>query len=96
MFSDGLPHVSCEMEIHVDPKFETQTVVHGSLESQPWPVLTFWEKRNFELATYVPLWCSMEHLLYLLPWSSTFVQLSYGIVDLFSSLATHFRQEARK
>lgn len=32
MFSDGLPHVSCEMEIHVDPKFETQTVV----QMVPW------------------------------------------------------------
>lgn len=59
---------------------------------QPWPILTFGEKRRFELTMYVSLWCSMEYFLYLLPWSST----SYENVALFRSLATNFHWEVLK
>lgn len=32
MFSDGFTHVSCKMEIHVDPEFEIQTTI----QMAPW------------------------------------------------------------
>lgn len=32
MFSDGFTHVSCKMEMRIDPEFETQTMV----QMVPW------------------------------------------------------------